>query len=402
MIITPDQSQALCWVRSPALARNTSAPFTGFQIVHALVPLWGFGIINTAALPSDFGTVGGPLSGPGSNISGSSTVPFVGYCEILYNDRTNPGFLEAWPSVYNTCTETWTQSDGNGATCTNSYSKYVDTVLTYSVVNTGSGPASGTIVSISNTSASVTILYTFGVGGNGTYTLQLSGSILQPSGVGPFVPSNATYGWQALTNSCLSILSSVSIPATNTPYSNCLNVVPISTGVGYNAGVINYDFRDTRTAALSPNLSTAMILAAANGFPLRSSNPPNNGGSNQSVVSIVNCINPFSNVPGFSKNYGACLCSKSKWGFVSGGLDLAHMDFVSGSGEIVQGSLGATPVVYVESVTMTPTPVAGSVSSASTQNPISVPSVVTFNAADVVTNLGSGTYGMMGFLSAAA
>ena len=226
-----------------------------------------------------------PLWGIGSFVASQSpTIPKTSFDDGLHGVKFN----NDWPCVYNTMTETWTQSDGNGGTKLTIYSPYVDVFRTITTVNNPSGgpfAGYGNIMVTGSTFSSnfATISYTLvpGVGtppgATGVYTIQLNGSILNPSPtIGgplfgqPFDPTDTTYGWGPLNDLALAILNQIAIPApSGGDYLSSFVAWPISTAPGYaivaasaGNGSIPLPY------VITSGGQTYILCASCNGLPL--------------------------------------------------------------------------------------------------------------------------------------
>jgi hypothetical protein len=377
-MITFTKSPTQNFIRSTCQARTRQAgSLSTFAIVCARIPLWGFGTFNPGM------TFSGEMFKTGQ-AAGSPQPAFT------YNS--------VWPNIYNTLTETWTETYGGTQTITTAYSRYADVVKTVSTSSSGPFYGDGTITSFSVTSALVTINYTFtlylnpgnplqGTTFTGVYTGQLSGSLLNPGGAGPFNPSDPTYGWAELTGLANNLLGSATIPGIGS-YSEWLTIDPISTAPGYRISTNYYN---------SSTLWEA-IAAAAYGFPT--------GISFDQVQHLPPSIldwptpSPNSQPTGSVQNQGACLCMKSTWNLNGAGWGNPAVDPginnppPTGLGQVMNDHAS----LFAQQIELANFNSAGSVKPATTiQNPIAWPKTVTFNPADVTSNLGAGQFGLLGF-----
>jgi hypothetical protein len=253
LVLTGDLSPVQAGYRSGCQAREGTlkTPST-FQQVIAYIPLYGFGAFNSSSV----------------------------YGSLVYNDT--------WPRVYAKLVETWIDDyAGVLKTVTTVFSKYCDVGKISNTVIYGGGTAEpDSIISTTVTDSLVSVRYFIGqppgshASGYGTYTAQLSGTILDTSAGGPFDPTAATNGWQALVDLANAMLDATAIPASTAPTSGVTALYPISTGTGIGSA-----------AGSSLNL----ITAAFNGLPVRGGTvlgytPPSI--YNQAISTIVDS-NPF-------------------------------------------------------------------------------------------------------------
>lgn len=342
MSITFLKSPSHCFVGSPAQARNIVIPASVFSTVAAAIPLFGFGTFASSQ-PS---------------ITGNWDTSSKTYNNFGENPPTPPiAYNTVWPAIYARCTETWTESTGT-LTYVNTYTQYNDQQPMQTSSSSGS-VTGGTVNSVSITPTLLTVVY-FG----GTYTAQLSGSVLNPSGPGPFNPLDVTYGWAALTAACNAFLNTLAIPPF--PVTGLPPVVgsvsqvsnPLSTGGANNTGV-------------------GVWVASMNGFPWIT------GGSNSILTEmfpvIVDNSNPddVDNLGGTLQNSGYCTCAKSLWHIEYG--DTAHKQ------------------LYVQAYDPSNFLVSGSIAAATAfPSPLSLPTLRTFVPSDVAAN-SSSTYGILAF-----
>ena len=387
-IKSPEQN----FVRSPCQARTRqTGAISMFSIVCARMPLWGFGTFATNATSVNGFTVGGAFSsgGPPTLAPGSPNEWWP------YN--------VTWPAVYNTLTEQWTETYGSLTTVT-AYSPYVDLTQPAQTVTGPSGThfsGAGTITGLSITPSLITVNYTYDwyndpsnplafVVVTGVYTATLSGSILNPSGTGPFDPGNATYGWAAMTASANALLADSSIPAIGT-YSSWTTIDPISTSPGYRIST-NY----FNSCTLWEDIG-----AAANGFPTGVSFDQ----TQHEPPSILDWPKPSPNTaPG--NNEGACMCMKSTWnlngaGWGNNGLcgGINNPPSMGGLGQVMNDHAN----IFAQTFNIGNFNSPGAIALATTfPNPIAWPKTVTFAPSDVLANTGgAGTYGLLGFQAGA-
>ena len=313
-------------------------------------------------------------------------------------------FLQDWPCVYSTLTETWTQTmgiSGGPATAsrTTNYSQYADE---YMVVTGTAMPYIGGLVinSAAFTDTLVTINYSLGVM-TGVYTAQLSGTILQPGAVGPFDPTDATYGWAALNTLALAVLADMVIPTPPSGYwAEAIWVFPTSASPGY-ATITATDTGGWPSGTTYGIINgSPPMTAAANGIPVQSaagwgySMPQGINGlasSQMCQASIADWLRPFAPVDaGGSLNEGGCCCIKSTW-------------FLLGTNMTLGGNTNNHATKYGQSISLNATPasgvVLGSVSSGTALS--GLPNFKTFNPSDAATAAGT-TYGLLGFWGTAA
>ena len=377
-MLTFTKSPSHAFTRSPCQARTRQAgALSLFSIVLARIPLWGFGTFN-------------------------STMTFTGEMFKTSQAKSSPQppftYNSVWPAVYNTLTETWTETHGGSQTITTQYSQYADIVSTVNTTTSGPFVGDGTITAVSVTSSLVTINYTFtlylnpanplqGTIFTGVYTGQLSGTILNPAGLGPFNPGDTAYGWAALTTAANSLLAGVPIPAI-TGNSQWVTVDPISTAPGYR---------------LSTNIYNSATLwdyvgAAANGFPTS----PSGCQTQFMPKSILDwpVPSPDTQPTGAYVNQGACLSLKSTWNLNGAGWGNPAVD--PGINNPPPAGLAQVmndhATLYVQKLDLTNFQSPGTVIPAKTfPNPIPWPKTMTFSPTDVTANTGAGTFGLLGF-----
>lgn len=382
----PDKIRSNCFgkVRTACNDKQTQrGTISLFSMVIARMPLWGFGsfsgttpvVVNSTEMFGNSGT---------SILSGSSSVVAL--------------FNSTWPAVYNTLTESWSETHGGSQTITTAYSQYADVFQTTTTSSSGPFVGDGTITSITITSSLISIGYTFtlflnpanpimGTTFTGTYTAQLSGSILDPSGTGPFDPGDPSYGWAALTSAANTLLAGVSIPAISGS-STWTTIDPISTSPFYRITSDTYN-----SATLWDD-----IFAAAYGFPTS----PSGCQTQFMPPSIMDWPIPATNAQptGAYTNQGACMCAKSTWDLNGAGW---------GNPAIDPGILSVPPTglaqimndhctIYAQTVDLTNFNSSGTIGlDTNYPNPIPWPVTKTFNPSDVTSAIGSGAFGLLGF-----
>lgn len=350
----PIRSPGQAKVRTAGQARQTQVgSISIFSLVTAKIPLNGFGPFNTSGSNTSSLWQGG----------GSSASQWV----------TN----SAWPNVYAVMTETWTEPTAT-QTVTTTNTTFHDTPITTSTVNTGSGfSGSGSVSSFSLTATAVTIDYST-AHGPATYIAQLSGTALNPTGTGPFNPTDPTYGWAALTSAANALLGSISTPAVGAN-SQFTTLQPKSVAPGYVTGTFSYDLFGSLVD---------VILCAANGYPVLSAT---GGGFAYPVPSIFDYTSPY-NAASFI-NTGWCISTKSIWQLNGD----TWWNAAYGPTEIPQW-VGDHSIIFALPFDPSNFTTAQLASAASTfSNPVPWPVSITFAPTDVTANTGAGTYGMLGF-----
>lgn len=397
--ITFSKSNGQAFIISPAQARQTQRGMMSiFSIVLARIPLWGYGTF--AASNSSYWTVGGAFN-PGSP-GGASQGPGTG-APWFYNS--------VWPYVYNTLTETWQETydhgypptyySGGTLTTTTPYSINYD--VRYSTSSSG-GPVlgNGTVTGFTITNSLITINYLAGyqtIGSNplsiayflGTYTAQLSGSILDPTGIGPFNPLDLTHGWAAMTALAETMLATTAIPAIGAN-SQWTSLTTISTGSGI----------QTTNNIYNSDILWDDIFAAAHGMI-------GYYGQYQFMFPTIKDW-PVPYVPGQpdnrdnGQNSGACLCAKSIWQLNGSGWGNNAVD--PGINQLPPTGLlqvmNSHDSIYAQAVNLSNFTSAGSVTiDTNYPKPFAWPTTKTFNSSDVTAAIGSNAYGMIGFQSVA-
>lgn len=368
------KSQCQSFVRSGCQARRrTPGTNSTFKIAAAVVPLWGFGAFDST-----------------SNLCSVSSGASWGF----YYGRQITGqglvFQNTWPKIYNKLVETWTQGSST-AVRTTEMSPYYDVIMTTTFTRTSNRTFawSPTVTGKTVTDTLVTVNYDDGAETGCTYTAQLSGTILQPSATGPFDPNDSTYGWDNLVTQALSILSGMSIPASD----NTFDVQSLGS-----SGTVSIGYQ-------------CPILAAANGVPvcLGAFNHSGvfmylSGGDNWlqvyypiygSIPSITEFPNGALPSPQCEISVGGCLVLKSEWAL--NGADLSYITYptrrssdhtvIYAEGLVIDSSTGVMSMDIPIQTTSGTVPYS---------NPVATPATYSFSPSDC--SASGTTYGMLGFL----
>ncbi len=393
------RSKAQQFTRSACQARDRrKGTISPFSIVCARIPLRGYGPFCTDSYY-------GPLNSPGLVAVGGA---MFGYTRMQGTSSPNPWYLaDVWPYLYQQCTEQWTESYGGSQTITTQFTRYVDQPQPQTTTNTTSGTffGSGTVTSVNITPSVFTVGYSGsadlgpGLGSvnyTGTYVATLSGTLLQPSASGPFNPSDASYGWAALAALADTLLGSSSIPAIGGNAGVWTTIDPISAAPGYQ---ISTNYFNSCTL-------WEYVGAAAYGFPTGISFDQ----TQHMPPSILDWPTPSPNqqmaAPGQpGENRGACLSMKSTWNLNGLGwgnnavcLGIATNLPPAGLAQVMNDHA----TIFSQRIVLTNFYDPGLVQPATTfPNPIAWPTTVTFNPSDVVANVGTGNFGLLGFQASA-
>ena len=389
----PLLSVSACDQMSQSACELLAVGSSQFYQLQAVIPLWGYGKINTSGWPS-----------PGSNFNPINTGTGDGTCNMA-----NWGAL-TWPIVYNKCTETWT--DGSGTvTRISTFNQFYDTYF-LPVVTSGANPyfsypnntVNYTFTSV--TATTLTLAYTDGHLIVGVYTAVLSEDMF--GNTGPFNPNDATYGWANLTAQANALLTTLAGLITPSIFSSAKNktktIYPISASPGY---LIQDSDTALATASFAPVVAAFVsqyniTCAAANGLAVMVSGGLG-GWAPYCIFPMGHMIadNPvFSAYPptaGWGNpNIGGVLCSQGLWKLATtdhGTIYGQKLNIDATTGAVTLAASAIAPAAFTN-------PNQVSANGTLTADPvIAFKKVLQFNPTDVNNNLGS-PYGMLGFNSA--
>ncbi len=350
-------------LRSHAGARlSIPASFSYFSMCVAKYPLQGFGTFkSTDTLSGSIPTTSQYLTWPQN---------------------------QCWPAVYNSMTEVWTEITGT-QTIKSTYTPFADLQYTstssvYLQTTTTTGTIyGGTITGVTVTDAVITITYAAPFG-TATYTATLSGSLISPSGAGPFNPKTE---WGDLTALCLNLLAlhpiDTYVNGYGGPQTGWTILAPESVSPYYQYSLNPYPS--------SPYIFCFETLAACVGIPEFSYD--------------LGAAWPFGAIAdfGYGENLGAadhpnsgwCVCAKSTWQL--NGLTW-NTNGSSESVPLIAGVANDHTNLYAQEFLPTNfAAVLAPFAAATFACPFPWGSVITFNASDVTANIGSGKCGMLGF-----